>query len=111
MRRRGQSGGRVGLALSILLLAYAVSIRVTQSFVAECFEASENEARAINLTQFAVLTVLVVAFILDVRALRAGGSAARLGRFGLAVLSVGVVVLVWAFVDALGDVLACDEGD
>jgi hypothetical protein len=53
----------------------------------------------------------MVAFVLDVQALRGGGSAARRGRFGLALLLVGVVVLVWAFVESLGDLLACGEGD
>jgi hypothetical protein len=30
---------------------------------------------------------------------------------GLSLLGVGLVVLVWAFVDAFGEVLACAEGD
>jgi hypothetical protein len=111
MKPPRESGSWVGLALSALLFAYALAARVAQYFVADCFEASENVARAINLTPLVVLIVVAVAFVLDLRALRAGESAARHGRFGLALLLVGVVVLAWTFVDSLGDLLACGEGD
>ncbi|MGH2920898.1 MAG: hypothetical protein ACRDKU_02385 [Gaiellaceae bacterium] len=108
---RRQSEARVGLALSGLLLAFGLAGRIYDYFGPDCFEASENVARVINLTPLAVLTVLVAALVLDLRALRADGRAARWGRWGLSVLALGVIVLVWTFVDALGDLLACAEGD
>jgi hypothetical protein len=108
---RRQSEAQVGLALSGLLLAFGLAGRIYDYLGPDCFEASENVADAINLTPFAVLTVLMAALVLDLRALRAGGRTARWGRWGLSVAILAVIVLVWTFVDALGDLLACAEGD
>lgn len=109
MRRRSEA--QLGLALSGLLLAVGFAGRIYDYFGPDCFEASENVARVINQTPLAVLTVFLAALVLDLRALRVGGRTARWGRWGLSILVLGVIVLVWTFVDALGDVLACAEGD
>ena len=111
MKRFVRSGAHVGLALSGLVLAYALVSLGFALFGPDCFEASKNVARVINMTPLVLLTVIVSAFVLDIRALRAGGGAARVGRWAASLLFVAVVVLVWAFVDSLGDLLRCAEGD
>lgn len=111
MKRFARSGAQAGLALSGLVLAYALAALVFALFGPDCFEASETVASVINLTPFVLLGAVLCALVLDIRALRIGGGAARLGRWALSLLIVAVVVLGWAFVDSLGDLLACAEGD
>jgi hypothetical protein len=111
MKRFVRSGAHVGLALSGLVLAYALVSLGFALFGPDCFEASETLATVINSTPLVLFAAIVSAFVLDLRALRAGGSAARVGRWAVSLLIVAVVVIGWAFVDSLGDLLACAEGD
>ena len=97
--------------MSALVFAYGIAARVYEFFGPDCFEASETVATLINLTPVALLSAVVAALVLDVRALRSGSHAARWGRWALALLGLGVVFIGWAFVDSLGDLLACAEGD
>jgi hypothetical protein len=111
MERFTQSGARLGFALSGLVLAYALAALIFALFGPDCFEASETLATVINLTPLVLLLAVLSALVLDIRALRAGGSAARSGRWALSLLVLAIVVLTWAFVDSPGDLLACAEGD